>query len=228
MREAYVDTLSHELRTPITAIYGGTQLLRNDDLAPDVRATVLTDIAEEAEHLHLLVEDLLALVRIERDVMTIAIEPVFVQRVAARALARTPAADGLTASIVIKRAMDVPAAAGDEGLVAQILRNLIANAIATSPAGSQVDVVIDATPTDVRVTIGDRGAGFPSGLGDDAFRLYHRHPSVASHRPDTGLALFVARALVEAQGGRIWQHDRDGGGAEVGLSLPIYADPALD
>ena len=60
-------------------------------------------------------------------------------------------------------------------------------------------------PTDVRVTIGDRGAGFPSGIGDDAFRLYHRHPSVASHRPDTGLALFVARALVEAQGGRIWQ-----------------------
>ena len=227
MREAYVDTLSHELRTPITAIYGGTQLLRNDDLAPDVRATVLTDIAEEAEHLHLLVEDLLALVRIERGALSVAIEPVLLQRVAARALAdasrRWP--DRL---VVVKRTMDVPAAAGDDGLVEQILRNLIANAITTSPAGSQVDIVIDATPTDVRVTVGDRGAGFPSGLGDDAFRLYHRHPSVASHRPDTGLALFVARALVEAQGGRIWQHDRDGGGAEIGLSLPIYADPLLD
>ena len=227
MREAYVDTLSHELRTPITAIYGGTQLLRNDDLAPDVRATVLTDIAEEAEHLHLLVEDLLALVRIERDVMAIATEPVLVQGLASRAVAnasrRWP-----DRPIVMKRVMDVPAAAGDDGLVAQILRNLIANAVATSPTDSQVDVVVDATPTDVRVTIGDRGAGFPSGVGDDAFQLYHRNRSVASHRPDTGLALFVARALVEAQGGRIWQHDRAGGGAEVGLSLPIYADPALE
>ena len=227
MREAYVDTLSHELRTPITAIYGGTQLLRNDDLAPDVRATVLKDIAEEAEHLHLLVEDLLALVRVERDVMAIGIEPVPIQRLVSRAVegARRRWPDR---PIEIHRVMDTPAAAGDDGLVSQILRNLIANAIATSPADSPVDVVIDATPTDVRVTIGDRGAGFPSGLGDDAFRLYHRNPSIASHRPDTGLALFVARALVEAQGGRIWQHDRDGGGAEVGLSLPIYADPTLE
>jgi signal transduction histidine kinase len=227
MREAYIDTLSHELRTPITAIYGGTQLLRNEALAPDVRATVLADIAEEAEHLHLLVEDLLALARIERGALTIAIEPVLVQRVAARAL-RDAARRWPDRLVVVKRAMDVPAAAADDGLVAQILRNLIANAITTSPAGSQVDIVIDATPTDVRVTIGDRGAGFPSGLGDDAFRLYHHNPAVASHRPDTGLALFVARALVEAQGGRIWQTGRDGGGAEVGLSLPIYADPNVD
>jgi signal transduction histidine kinase len=227
MREAFVDTLSHELRTPITAIYGGTQLLRNDHLAPDVRATVLTDIAEEAEHLHLLVEDLIALARIERDVLTVSLEPVLLQRVAAQAVAdasrRWP--DRL---VVVKLAKDVPAAAGDDGLVGQILRNLIANAIATSPAGTQVDIVIDATPEDVRVTIGDRGAGFPSGLGDDAFRLYHRNPVVASHRPDTGLALFVARALVEAQGGRIRQNARPGGGAEVGVSLPIYADPTLD
>jgi K+-sensing histidine kinase KdpD len=227
MREAYVDTLSHELRTPVTSIYGGTQLLRNEDLAPDVRATVLSDIAEEAERLHLLVEDLIALARMERGALTIDIEPVLLQRVADLAL-REAGRRWPDRLVVVKRAMDVPAAAADDDLVAQILRNLIANAITTSPSGSQVDIVIDATPTDVRMTIGDRGAGFPSGLGDDAFRLYHGDPAVASHRPDTGLALFVARALVEAQGGRIWQHDREGGGAEVGLSLPIYADPTVD
>jgi signal transduction histidine kinase len=227
MREAYVDTLAHELRTPITAIYGGSQLLRNDDLAPDVRTTVLADIAEESERLHLLVEDLIALARIERGSLKVVLEPVLLQHVADWAVAeadrRWP-----DRRIVVKRAMDVPAAAADDGFVTQILRNLIANAILTSPTGSQVDIVIDATPSDVRATIGDRGAGFPSGIGNDAFRLYHRHPSVASHRPDTGLALFVARALVEAQGGRIWQNERDGGGAEVGLSLPIYALPGPD
>ena len=223
MREAYVDTLSHELRTPITAIYGGTQLLRDSDLAPDSRDAVLTDIAEGAEQLHLLVEDLLALARVERNVLTVSLEPVHVQRLAARAVAhaqrRWP-----DRAIVLQRALDLPAAAGDDGLVAQILRNLIANAVATSPVDSPVDVVIESTPTDVRVTIGDRGAGFASGIGDDAFRLYHRSQPTAAHRPDTGLALFVARALVEAQDGRIWQQDRSGGGAEVGLSLPRYVE----
>ena len=223
MREAYVDTLSHELRTPITAIYGGTQLLRASDLAPDVRETVLTDIAEEAEQLHLVVEDLLALARVERNVLSVSLEPVHVLHLAARGVAhakrRWPGR-----AIVLQQALDLPAAAGDDGLVEQILRNLIANAVATSPDDSPVDVVVYATPTDVRVAIGDRGAGFPSGIGDDAFRLYHRSQPAAAHRPDTGLALFVARELVEAQGGSIWQQDRPGGGAEVSLSLPRYVE----
>jgi two-component system sensor histidine kinase KdpD len=221
LREAFLDTLSHELRTPITAIYGGTQLLRNDELAPDVRATVLTDIADESVHLHLLVEDLIALARVERDVLTVSRDPVLVariaERVAATAMRRWP--DRLVA---IEAPPDVPAACGDDSLMTQILRNLVANAIATSPGGSRIDIRIDSTETEVCVYVGDRGPGFPSGLGDDAFHLYHRSPAMASHRPDTGLALFVAGALVEAQGGRIWQEDRPGGGAEVAFSLPIY------
>lgn len=224
MREAYVDTLSHELRTPITAIYGGTQLLRNDDLAPDVRATVLTDIAEEAEHLHLLIEDLIALARVERHVLNVAREPVLVQHVVQHAAA-TASRRWPDREVTIRAVKDVPAVCADDGLLTQVVRNLIGNAIATSPAGSQVDIAIAATISDVRVTIGDRGAGFPSGLGDDAFHLYHGSPTVAAHRADTGLALFVARALVEAQGGRIWQSERPGGGAEVGFTLPIYTDP---
>lgn len=224
MREAYVDTLSHELRTPITAIYGGTQLLRNDDLAPDVRATVLTDIAEEAERLHLLIEDLIALARVEHNVLNVGREPVLVQHVVEHAAA-TASRRWPDRELTIRAVKDVPAVSADDGLLAQVVRNLIGNAIATSPAGSQVDIVIDATISDVHVTIGDRGAGFPSGLGDDAFHLYHGSPTVAAHRPDTGLALFVAGALVEAHGGRIWQTDRPGGGAEVGFTLPIYMHP---
>jgi signal transduction histidine kinase len=221
LREAFVDTLAHELRTPITAIYGGTQLLRNDELAPDVRATVLTDIADESVHLHLLVEDLIALARIERDVLTVSRDPVLIQRVAeqvaAMATRRWP-----DRVVAIEAPLDVPATCADDSLVTQILRNLVANAIATSPGGSRIDIRIEATETEVWAHVGDRGPGFPSGLGDDAFHLYQGSPGVASHRPDTGLALFVAGALVRAQGGRIRQQDRQGGGAEVAFSLPTY------
>lgn len=227
LREAYVATLSHELRTPITAIYGGAQLLLHDDLALDVRTTVLTDVAAEAEHLHLLVEDLLALARVERHVQAAGRDPVLLQHIAVQAAAaeerRWPGR-----RVAVRVVTDTPAACADEGLVLQVLRNLIANAIKSSPAGTDVDVDVSASDSDVCVTIGDRGAGVPPGLGDDTFRLYHRSPEAAARMPGTGIEMFVARALVVAQGGRIWQVDRLGGGAEIGLSLPIYANTDLD
>lgn len=221
LREAFLETLSHELRTPMTAIYGGTQLLRNDELAPEDRDSVLTDIADESIHLHLLVEDLIALARVERDVLTASREPVLVVRIAENvaAAARRRWPDRL---VVIEASLDIPTASADESHVTQILRDLVANAIATSPDGSRIDIRIDTTDADVCVHVGDRGPGLPTGLGDDAFHLYHPSPAKAASRPRSGLPLFIVAALVRAQGGRIWQQDREGGGTEVAFSLPIY------
>ena len=77
-----------------------------------------------------------------------------------------------------------------------------------------------------RVVVLDRGPGFPPETGADAFQLFHRSPSAAARVPGTGIGLYVARALVEAQGGRTWLHDRPGGGAEIGCALPRYEPDA--
>ena len=74
----------------------------------------------------------------------------------------------------------------------------------------------------VRVAVKDRGLGVPVDTGEDVFSLYHRHPSAGGHVPRSGIGLYVARALVEANDGHIWLNARPGGGTEVGFSLPLY------
>jgi two-component system sensor histidine kinase KdpD len=221
LREAFVGVLSHELRTPITAIYGGSQLLLNDRMSADVRALVIHDIAAEAEQLHRLVEDLLAIARIERGVAIAAKEPFLLQHLA-REAADAEERRWTDRRVVVHAATDLPAVRGDESYAMQVLRNLVSNAVKYSPA--DVPVEIDQVVQDgyVRTSVLDRGTGFPAGTGPDAFRLFYRSPEVAAHMSGTGIGLYVAFALVEAQGGRIWLRNRAGGGAEVGFALPVY------
>jgi signal transduction histidine kinase len=221
LREAFVSVLSHELRTPITSIYGGAQLLLNDRMSAEVRASVVHDIAAEAEQLHRLVEDLMAIARIERGLARAGADPVLVQRQAANA-ARSEERRWPGRHVQIVAPADLPAVRADDGYVIQILRNLIGDAVKYSPSDEPVVVTMTATAQAVRVSVLDRGPGFPAETGPDAFRLYYRSPDVAAHMPGTGIGLYVARALVEAQGGRIWLRNRRDGGAEVSFELPLF------
>ena len=223
LREVFVGVLSHELRTPITSIYGGTQLLLTDRMSPDVRASVLQDIAAEAEQLHRLVEDLMAIARIERGLVSAGTEPILLQRLAVEA-ARSEERRWPGHRVIVEAPVGLPAVAADDGYVTQVLRNLISNAAKYSPVEEPVTVRLGVDVGVVTVRVLDRGPGFPAETGADAFRLFYRNPDVGARVPGTGIGLYVARALVEAQGGRIWLRNRDGGGAEVGFALPLY-DP---
>ncbi len=220
-REAFLGVLSHELRTPITSIYGGAQLLLNDDLSVRSRAEVLSDIAAEAERLHRRVEDFLAVARIERGSGARSHDPIQLARLVRHVVAvesrRSP-----HRRLVIRGDRDLPTAVGDETHVAQVIRNLLANASDRSPAGRPVAIDLEATGESVEVVVKDRGPGFPKDIGDDAFSLFYRNPQVAESVPGSGLGLYVARALIEANNGHIWLRDRRGGGTEVGFSLPTY------
>jgi signal transduction histidine kinase len=221
LREAFVSVLSHELRTPITSIYGGAQLLLGHRMTAEVRTSVLHDIAAEAEQLHRLVEDLMAIARVERGLVPADFEPVLMQRLAAQA-ARSEERRWPEHQVHIVAPIDLPAVQADDGYVTQILRNLISDAAKYSPVDEPVRVTMQATSDSVRVSVLDRGPGFPPDTGPDAFRLFYRSPDVAAHMPGTGIGLYVARALVEAQGGRIWLRNRRHGGAEVTFELPLF------
>jgi signal transduction histidine kinase len=221
LREAFVGVLSHELRTPITSVFGGTQLLRREGLPESVRATVLEDVVTEAERLHRLVEDLLVMARIERGVTFAARDPVLLQRLIPRVLkAERRRWPRQRFNIRIDR--DLPAVEGEDGYLEQVLRNLVSNAAKYGPSDGNVEVEAVRVGDEVHTRVLDEGPGIPDEEGDRIFRLFYRSPTVAGEVAGAGIGLYVARAIVEAMGGRVWARSRPDTGADVGFALRCH------
>jgi PAS domain S-box-containing protein len=223
-REAFLGVLSHELRTPITTIYGGAKMLLRTDLA-SARADLLADIAAESDRLYRLVEDLLVLTRIERETLELADQPVLigpiVDRVATAERAREP-----RARLVTRVAEALPMVRGEDTYVEQIIRNLVGNAIKYGPEGGTVEVLAEPSPDGVAVRVLDEGPGISEHETDRVFELLYRSPVTAAQAAGSGIGLFVSRRLAEAMGGSISAQRRPDGGAEFRLELAAYREPA--
>ncbi len=219
-RDAFMGVLSHELRTPITTIYGGSELLERD-LDPEHRNEVIADIRGEAERLVRLVEDLLVMTRVERGMVDIADEPILLQHLLAAVVqafeARVPGV-----SVALKIGERLPAVRGDATYVEQVVRNLLTNAIRY---GSGLEKGIEVQASDeggqVSIRVLDNGSGFGDGDAERLFELFYRADAARSVPGGAGIGLFVCRHLIEAMGGEIWARPRPEGGAEFGFSLPV-------
>jgi GAF domain-containing protein len=222
LREAFIGVLSHELRTPITTIYGGTRVLARPSVPEQTRRDVSADVIAEAERLHRLVEDLLVLARAERDSIDIEGDPVLLQHVLPRVL-RSETARWPEVRIESHVPPAMPTIAGDETYVEQLVRNLVGNAAKYGGPGSTVEIVAEPSETEVVVRVLDNGPGFAADETSRLFDLFYRSPE-AQAKSGAGIGLFVCRALAVAMGGRIWAKPRETGGAEFGFALPVYAE----
>jgi K+-sensing histidine kinase KdpD len=232
IRARFLGVLSHELRTPVTSIYGGTQLLlgRGTRLDPATRAELLVSVAAESERLQRMIENLVAMARIERGAEYPGPRPVLVERIIKGLVERERA---LWPEVTIKLVSQGPVGmvAADEEYLAQIMRNLLSNAAKYGGAGSTVEVVLVDGPEEVQVLVRDNGPGINPDDADKLFNLYYRAAPQAASAPGAGIGLFVCHELVTTMGGRIWAKVRPEGGAEFGFSLPTYPDepePFLD
>jgi K+-sensing histidine kinase KdpD len=222
-KDEFLGMVSHELRTPITTIYGGARLLRarGNNLDVNSRAEVLADIEQESERLHRIVEDLLVLARIElgQEVVT---EPVLVQRVVERTVSafgkRRP---GRT--VEVRTTPDTPAVRASAIYLEQVLRNLIVNADKYSPPEAPIDVQTAMVDNAVTVSVLDRGPGIPAEELDLIFERFYRAAGTAKQAGGAGIGLTVCKRLIEAQSGRIWASERQGGGLAVSFALPVYS-----
>jgi two-component system sensor histidine kinase KdpD len=219
-REAFMGVLSHELRTPITTIYGGSELLARD-LDAAGRAEVIADIRAESERLVRLVEDLLVMTRVERGIVEIADEPILLQHL----LASVIAAAGSTwpsARITLRAADRRPAVRGDPTYIEQVVRNLLTNAVRYGRGLEEgVDVEAEEANNEVIVRVIDHGDGFGGEEPDRLFELFYRSSSARSVPGGAGIGLFVCRNLIEKMGGHIRARERPEGGAEFDFSLPV-------
>ena len=216
VREAFLGVLSHELRTPITAIYGYAKVLRRAGRGVEA-AEMLADIEIESDRLYRIVEDLLALNRVEGG-LEIEGEPLLIQHLI-RPVVESESERLPAVSFVVDLPPGLPAVSGERTYVEQVLRNLVSNAAKYGAVGSTVTVTARETDAEVEVRVLDEGVGIDPDEASRLFDLYYRSPKTAHRIAGAGIGLFVCRGLVTAMGGRVWATPRPGGGSEFGFSL---------
>ena len=228
-RDAFVGVLSHEIRTPITTIYGMTELLRRRLrlMDADTVGEYLDDIAGDADRLRRLTEDLLVLSRAEGGRLAVATDPVLVGHVV-RTTVESERVRSAQHRFVVKGPTQLPLVAGEEIYIEQIARNLLGNAAKYSPPGTTIIVTLSPEAGGVAVRVTDAGPGLPDGPPDRLFEVFYRAPDAIGTTSGAGIGLFVCRELAHAMNGRVWAADGpDGSGAEFGLWLPEATEAHL-
>ena len=214
--EAFLDILSHELRTPVTTIYAGAQILATRELAPEHRRALASDVRGEADRLYRLVEDLMILARSERGEIRPVGEPVAVRHLVVAAIERELARHP-ESRILLLGTNDASAGEADEGMVTHVIRNLLDNALRYGSRAGPIEVLIDVTSTEVIVRVIDRGR-----QAEDATRVLRSGTIAAvtaAGRAGAGIGLYVAERLVNAMRGRMWSGGSESRGNEFGFAL---------
>jgi PAS domain S-box-containing protein len=223
MSDAFVGVLSHELRTPVTTIYGNSKLLGRTvrELDDSVKRSVLGDIEVESERLYRLVEDLLVLARFGEGAAHLGREPLLLQRIVPLVI-RSEEARWPGTIFQTQISPGLPTVQGEPTYVEQVVRNLIGNAAKYSGEGGKVEIVLDAEDDEVRLRVLDNGPGFAPAEAARLFELFYRSAATATKAGGAGIGLFVSQRLIESMGGRIWARPRSGGGAEFGFTLKVF------
>jgi PAS domain S-box-containing protein len=222
LKSGFVSTVSHELRAPLTSIYGFAETLLRDDVsfADEERRTFLSYIASEAQRLTGIVDALLSVARLEAGDLQVHLAPTDLRDVV------TDVVSSAQREVVNGRrfVIDVPEepldASADREKVHQILANLVDNAVKFSPQGATVTVAARRTDDAVQVRVADEGAGVPAGEQERIFRKFYRADAAGPATGGTGVGLFIARGLASAMGGRLWIDSETGRGASFVFELP--------
>lgn len=215
-RRDFTAKISHDLRTPLTAIKGFVVNLQ--DTAPDDMQASLQTMEEQVDHLSRLVTDLLTLSRLQRGELQLRCSETDLATIARSAVALiSPKAERLGVTLALELP-DCPApVCGDTGRLQQVAVNLLDNALRATPAGGSAKARVTSTDSEVCLAIVDKGRGLSADEAARAFEPYFRGPGGGS-----GLGLTIAQEIVAAHGGRIWLVARTGGGAEAGFALPQW------
>jgi signal transduction histidine kinase len=226
LREEWASIVAHDLRQPLTAATYSLKILRAaaDRLSPRER-DALERSAASMVRMGTMIQDLLDMSRLEAHRMRIEAQRIDVAKVAREVV------DGLggrEARITLVVAGDIPMAWADPNRVAQVLGNLLSNARKHGAPGTPIVVGIETTGRDVEVHVTNQGPGIPP---DEIPRLFTRFARArrahAAGTPGLGLGLYIARGLVEAQGGRIWAESVPGATTTFSFTLPASPLPAL-
>jgi two-component system sensor histidine kinase KdpD len=219
LQQALLNSISHNLRTPLASITGALSSLAEDSgrLDEKGRQDLVATAREEAERLNRFVGNLLDMTRLEAGAMRLHIEPCDVQDVIGAAVAQL-GEQGRKRSIAI----DAPAGLlvpMDFVLIAQTLVNVLDNAIKYSASDMPITVRAEVHDRDLDIVVADRGPGIPPGDLQRVFDKFYRGPQTGV--TGSGLGLSISKGFVEAHGGSVRVEARSAGGTQVHLTLPL-------
>jgi two-component system sensor histidine kinase KdpD len=221
LQTALLNSISHDLRTPLVSITGALTSLdeQSDSLNDENRKSLIVTAREEADRLNRLVGNLLSMTRIESGAIKLHLEPGDIQDVVGTALEQL-GNRALHHDVVVNIPQDFPLVPMDFTLMVQVVVNVLENAIKYSPKKSRIEVSADLLDGKARLQIADRGVGIPA---EDLSRVFDKFYRV--RRPEsvsgTGLGLSISKGIVEIHKGNISASARNGGGSIVTIELPL-------
>ena len=223
LQTALLNSISHDLRTPLVSITGALSSLRDDGAQIDeaARDSLLANAHEEAERLNRLVGNLLDMTRLESGSLRIKAVPTDVQDLVGVVLNQLGSRLG-DRPVEVDLAEDLPPVPVDFVLMAGVLTNLLDNALKYSPPGSPLDVRARPSGGHVTIEVADRGPGVPTADLQHIFDKFYRSPAVGA-TGGTGLGLSIVKGIVEAHGGFVVAENRPEGGLRVTVALPMAA-----
>ncbi len=220
LKSEFVSVVSHELKTPVALIKGYVSTLRRDDVQwdRDVMDNSLQVIEEEADRLTGLIENLLEASKIQAGGVQLKRSDISLVKLANRLAERFQVqTDEHTISTEFPE--DFPVIMADETHIEQVLSNLISNAIKYAPGG-EIRISGQLLSDQIILCVTDEGPGIATGDLPHIFDRFYRASETSRKTKGAGLGLYLARAIIEAHGGRMWADPKTDKGARVCFSLP--------
>jgi two-component system sensor histidine kinase KdpD len=224
LRNSLLAALSHDLRTPLTVLVGLAESLAWTKPALSSAQVEIADaMKDEAHRMSALVGNLLDMARIESGDVKLNLEWQPLEEVVGSALNATRSMLKLH-TLEVRLPRDLPLVRFDALLIERVLVNLLENASKYTPPGSRVILSAEVVGDTLNVTVADDGPGLPAGREEAVFQKFTRGERESS-TPGVGLGLAICRAIVASHSGKIWGHNRPGGGASFTFTLPLGVPP---
>jgi len=217
LRNTLLSSISHDLRTPLSAITGAATTLLQGDVLIDTesRLDLVKTIQEEAEHLNLIIKNVLDMTRLESGAIKLNKEWQSLEEIVGVVLNRL--GDRLKDHpVTVKLPANLPLIPFDGLLIEQVLVNLFDNAIKYTPKGTPLELSASESFYTVTVSLDDRGPGIPPGEEE---RIFEKFVSGRATGGGVGLGLAICRTIINAHGGKIWAENRPDGGAVFRFTL---------
>ena len=224
LRAALFSSVTHDLRTPLSSIKASASglLAEGSHYSDEERRDVLRTVVEEADHLNLIVGNLLDLARMRAGALVPAKQPMLIDEVIGSVLQRMRRS---LEHVVIRTTIrpELPPVDADPVQIGQVLTNIIENAVRFSPRGSEIQIAAARWRSAIQVRVSDKGPGIPPADRERVFEEFYRQDA-GGGRGGTGLGLAISRAVVVAHGGTIRASAAPGGGTAVTFELPIVKE----